>query len=813
MQSENSTYSHFVNLREQEISHNIRFNVYDFNTNSGIECALWPHLYPTRRFCGTLLGGKEHRSSLKIYFMNKVFGQICDYGTNFELLQFHYDLWIFKTVSAAITTGRNKNCSAVRALEDKTFSQEYWKWQHRSLIDAVRQLGYPSLFITISPSEWSFPIPPWISQLRELTGRGETELAAYETIHIVHILEQIVRGYMCGSNDKAWKSHLFSYQTKSSINNVLNYFYRFEFQKRGTVHMHMLVWLKSMSQIGLNNIRADIPWNNKDDAFLVYNLQSSDKGLLQLFDDNTTVTNSNGTETLKISHPAEAFAQNIRGYITTILPTLQCRMDVQSSDGHGLVLKYVSSYVSKTHGSFHSDCLYTVHTTPYQAAFRHLKEMTPLEPEMWLSLSSKKVAWNPHRVKKFAVPLPNTIHENTIVNKYCARPNNLQHMTLLQWLREVDTTKVNTPVNRKGMTFVAAKLVSVFRDEYFFQDIVLNVPFKSITDLLLPNFEEIPQPIKYFTCALQYRELMWTNEDEIRAHFEVEGNKSWFVANIIMHVRSLRNMHLLWTKHVLTFVELTRSLTTNHELDNKQKLVISLLQCMLQKRKRHYESINCALDYIEDGSENEEEIYENQQILPTDDNEINDNVYDNLEVDWQKYLLVVGRAGTGKSFTLTKAIETANSMHLKLLVATPTGFLSTAYKDRFGECIDTDTLHAAFYYPVSPKDKPMHNWNLSNYDVIIIDELSMVPVKMFEHLLSTISELPIRPIVLLAGDDRQLQPIETVDGSIQTVDSAMIIEYLNRISMKVQLTKQFRNVDHNISGPYTIMETITEVVR
>ena len=469
MQSENSTYSHFVNLREQEISHNIRFNVYDFNTNSGIECALWPHLYPTRRFCGTLLGGKEHRSSLKISFMNKVFGQICDYGTNFELLQFHYDLWIFKTVSAAITTGRNKNCSAVRALEDKTFSQEYWKWQHRSLIDAVRQLGYPSLFITISPSEWSFPIPPWISQLRELTGRGETELAAYETIHIVHILEQIVRGYMCGSNDKAWKSHLFSYQRKSSINNVLNYFYRFEFQKRGTVHMHMLVWLKSMSQIGLNNISADIPWNNKDDAFLVYNLQSSDKGSQQLFDDNTTVTNSNGTETLKMSLPAEAFAQNIRGYITTILPTLQCRMDVQSSDGHGLVLKYVSSYVSKTHDSFHSDCLYTVHTTPYQAAFRHLKEMTPLEPEMWLSLSSKKVAWNPHRVKKFAVPLPNTIHESTIVNKYCARPNNLQHMTLLQWLREVDTTKANTPVNRKGMTFVAAKLVSVFRDEYFFR--------------------------------------------------------------------------------------------------------------------------------------------------------------------------------------------------------------------------------------------------------------------------------------------------------------------------------------------------------
>ena len=36
----------------------------------------------------------------------------------------------------------------------------------------------------------------------------------------------------------------------------------------------------------------------------------------------------------------------------------------------------------------------------------------------------------------------------------------------------------------------------------------------------------------------------------------------------------------------------------------------------------------------------------------------------------------------------------------------------------------------------------------------------MVPVKIFEHILATLSELPIRPIVLLAGDDRQLPPTD-----------------------------------------------------
>lgn len=37
------------------------------------------------------------------------------------------------------------------------------------------------------------------------------------------------------------------------VKNVQTYFYRFEFQERGTVHLHMLVWLKKMDKI----IKAD----------------------------------------------------------------------------------------------------------------------------------------------------------------------------------------------------------------------------------------------------------------------------------------------------------------------------------------------------------------------------------------------------------------------------------------------------------------------------------------------------------------------------------------------------------------------------
>ena len=209
--------------------------------------------------------------------MIKVNSEIADYGINHELLHFHYDLWLWQTVSGAIACARKMKCSPNKALEAKTFSTEYWRWRHRFLMDATLQFGTPSLFITISPYEWTFPFPPWIENLRTLTGYGPTNLAQFETMHIVNVLEQIVRKYMCGSNTNRWLNHLFTYKNKKDRKNVLTYFYRFEFQDRGTVHLHMLVWLKDLTKMKLDAIRADIPWSNKLLAQQVLGLQPSEK--------------------------------------------------------------------------------------------------------------------------------------------------------------------------------------------------------------------------------------------------------------------------------------------------------------------------------------------------------------------------------------------------------------------------------------------------------------------------------------------------------------------------------------------------------
>lgn len=119
-----------------------------------------------------------------------------------------------------------------------------------------------------------------LKTFKKTTGLGETQLLAYETLHFVHVLEQLVRGYMCGSNDSRWTSHLFANYRKRTENNVLNYFNRFEFQKRGTVHMHILIWLKNLQQTNVEHLRADIPWGDFDSVYVVYDLQKTDKGSL-----------------------------------------------------------------------------------------------------------------------------------------------------------------------------------------------------------------------------------------------------------------------------------------------------------------------------------------------------------------------------------------------------------------------------------------------------------------------------------------------------------------------------------------------------
>ena len=71
----------------------------------------------------------------------------------------------------------------------------------------------------------------------------------------------------------------------------------------------------------------------------------------------------------------------------------------------------------------------------------------------------------------------------------------------------------------------------------------------------------------------------------------------------------------------------------------------------------------------------------------------------------------------------------------------------------------------------------------------------MVPSVVFDHILTTLQELHVRPVVVLCGDQQQQQPIATVDGKIRPTTSVLQNKALYKNSVVVNFINQHRCVD------------------
>ena len=386
---------------------------------------------PLQHALRSMIAGQSNRQSGKVSFMHKVLSPVIDFCLDYELLQYQYDWWLFKTIAGAINSSKASGCSPNAALQQNSFSPTYWEWQHLYLLDAVRQYGYPSFFLTISPYEWTFPWLRFIQQIREDHCLEPTDLPLLETLHVGQVLEQIARGYLTGANSNRWHQHVFNNQDQLTESNVLTYFYRMEFQSRGTLHMHMLVWVKDLSLIRANLLHASIPWANANDAFLV-----ADTSCLPLSQaPDSFVGTADGRTHLQFHYTPEDTSRNLHAYVRTLLGALRCRTDVQLADGKGMLLKYVSSYVTKMHKAAMVEGLYCTDVTGFQVANSFLRTVQPLAPEMAFQLSNIKVAWTDKQTKQFRAPHPGQEDGNQVYQQYLKRHRSEDHQSLLEWLR------------------------------------------------------------------------------------------------------------------------------------------------------------------------------------------------------------------------------------------------------------------------------------------------------------------------------------------------------------------------------------------
>ena len=91
--------------------------------------------------------------------------------------------------------------------------------------------------------------------------------------------------------------------------------------------------------------------------------------------------------------------------------------------------------------------------------------------------------------------------------------------------------------------------------------------------------------------------------------------------------------------------------------------------------------------------------------------------------------------------------------------------------------------------------RPTVNWNVADNDVVILDEISMVSKTIFQHIIVTMQELLVRPVVLLSGDEYQQQPIQTVNNKTTQTESILSDTQFYRLVTTYTLREQHRCVD------------------
>lgn len=134
----------------------------------GVEVAARPVLYARSSFGDTDIRSRlsalghlkaNQLPSIKTSFMKKYLSRCFDYSRDFVLLCLLYDIALARSLMSIVTIAEKKDMSADAVADHLHNFDSYWRLQQAILEDKCRQLDrLPTLFITIAPAEWKFPL-------------------------------------------------------------------------------------------------------------------------------------------------------------------------------------------------------------------------------------------------------------------------------------------------------------------------------------------------------------------------------------------------------------------------------------------------------------------------------------------------------------------------------------------------------------------------------------------------------------------------------------------------------------------------------
>ena len=163
------------------------------------------------------------------------------------------------------------------------------------------------------------------------------------------------------------------------------------------------------------------------------------------------------------------------------------------------------------------------------------------------------------------------------------------------------------------------------------------------------------------------------------------------------------------------------------------------------------------------------------------------------------YMVLTGGPGTGKTTTLNAIISLFEQQGEKVMICAPTGRAAKRISDLTG--YEAKTIHRLLVMKSSNPEKMVFEHNESNpleCDVIIIDEMSMVDVMLFEALLKAV---PITCKLIMVGDSDQLPSVGAGNVLRDIIESKVVPTVrLNEIFRQAQESTIITNAHRIVNG-------------
>ncbi|MBQ5764006.1 MAG: AAA family ATPase, partial [Ruminococcus sp.] len=171
------------------------------------------------------------------------------------------------------------------------------------------------------------------------------------------------------------------------------------------------------------------------------------------------------------------------------------------------------------------------------------------------------------------------------------------------------------------------------------------------------------------------------------------------------------------------------------------------------------------------------------------------------------FLVLTGGPGTGKTTTLNAIIKILQRNGQRVFLAAPTGRAAQRMTELTGN--EAKTLHRLLEVAWDREDKPVFGKNEKNLlkcEALIIDEMSMVDVNIFESVLRA---LPVGCRLILVGDSDQLPSVGAGNVLGDLVDSGVLpVVSLNKIFRQAQQSLIVTNAHRIVGGSMPILNSV-----